>query len=239
MPSSTGSANPAEVLFTPLFVDGAVIEAVNGTLPGASKIVTFAPTLGSEPSLLNGSAAVHRIATLYNQAWTGSDPFSVLSVGGWSPVTTIGSSLRVGAEGSTVNGATSFMVQSNVHEGVLSLTFEETGAQTDHPHVIDYRVTLADGRALPDWLERPSIDLLRGHRAADAETVDLSVTAVYSDGTQLSQSVRVHALTGVIETLPGRRAAITPTLFSRQFAAEGNLSGEQSEALAAILLSVK
>ena len=98
--------------------------------------------------------------------------------------------------------------------------------------VVDFRITQADGSPLPDWLERPSGDLVQGRRAANAEIVDLTVTAIFADGREITQNMRVQAVTGDIKPLPERRAELRPRLFAEQFDAFPRLTARESELLA-------
>ena len=126
------------------------------------------------------------------------------------------------------------MVESVIHDGVISLSFEQTRVNPNR-HVVDYRVMQADGRALPDWLERPSQDLLQGHPAINAQDLELNVTAIYSDGTYVTELVRIHTSTGVIEPIRQQHSTALPKLFGEQFQAPTTLTDDESKALAKAL----
>ena len=128
-----------------------------------------------------------------------------------------------------------FVVESMIFDGVLSLAFKPNSAIAGDRQVVEYKVLRADGRPAPDWMERPALDLLQGRRSAESEQIDLSITAVLSDGSSATQTVRVHTSTGVIERIADRRTELAPKLFSEQFAAAGVLSDAQSASLAAAL----
>jgi hypothetical protein len=134
----------------------------------------------------------------------------------------------------TVGAETRFVIESLVRDGVLILTFDDRNSGRSGSEVVDYRVTRADGRALPGWLERPAVDQLTGRRPVDAETIDLKVTAIMADGTEASQSVRIQGPTGEIQPLKDRRADVIP-LFKDQFASGKHLSDNEAAELAALL----
>ena len=127
------------------------------------------------------------------------------------------------------------MVQSIVSDGVLSLSFEEAKSNTDGRHIVDYRVVRGDGHALPQWMERPSVDLVQGTRSADTETINLTITAIYSDGSDASENVRINTTDGTIQSLPRKHSNFGHKLFGKQFAGGSALAKNQREALADLL----
>ncbi|MFA5950564.1 MAG: hypothetical protein WC807_09810, partial [Hyphomicrobium sp.] len=85
--------------------------------------------------------------------------------------------------------------------------------------VVDYGVTLADGRAIPDWLQRNRKGVLSGIVPTGVSSVDLSVTVGYSDGTRDAFKIAVDPNTGEIKPLSEKRADIEiAPLFSAQLA---------------------
>ena len=194
--------------------------------------------LGAAASLLSARSAVAQAVASVDQAWHPDEGLHAghgfgSNFGSWGAESVSGFSLRFGeAVGrfAAVDGPR-FMIESHIANGVLILTFEQIG-DTKHGVVIDYHVTRVDGQALPAWLERPSIDILQGRRDPTSEVLDLRVTAILADGSQISQDVRVQTPTGGIQSLPRVRAELSPALFGDQFQTFAALSDQQSAALA-------
>jgi len=144
-------------------------------------------------------------------------------------------SIRFGeTSGSTDNaGGIGIRIESTVNDGVLTLVMEQVGGGKS-VHVVDYAITRTDGRAVPGWLERPSLDMLQGRRAADAEVLDLRVRAILSDGREIVQDVRIETPTGEIKPLPQQRSDRVP-MFDEQLSRFASLDAESAEALADVL----
>ena len=111
------------------------------------------------------------------------------------------------------------MLESLVRERTLIVRMSSTEIP-HHAHVVEYRVMLADGRALPSWLDRAGPELLIGERPADAEEIQLRVIAVLSDGTLIERDVRIQTMSGEIQALTtGKRAELVP-MFTNQIEAQ-------------------
>ncbi len=83
-----------------------------------------------------------------------------------------------------------------------------------------YSVTLADGRALPDWLAPGGKGLYFGQRPANVERIELRVVATFADGTSMTRYITIDTVSGELEPLPDKHAVLDmPRMFSRQFAA--------------------
>ena len=218
--------------------DHAVSQAING-LQGLGGLLSPDPSLSlsGEPPFISAQGIVLQVSDRLNQLWW-SDAQRIMqrdfdgNVEGHG-----GFSLRFGVKPDVAgpDGAPRFVIESLMRDGVLLLTFDEIGADRDGRHVVDYRVISADGRALPDWLERSSNSLVQGRRSANAETLDLRVTAILSDGTESTQSVRIQTRTGEIQPLDDRRSDLAPPLFRDQFRSLAHLTDRESTALAAML----
>ena len=76
---------------------------------------------------------------------------------------------------------------------------------------------------------------MQGRRAANAEIVDLTVTAIFADGREITQNMRVQAVTGDIKPLPERRAEWRRPIFAEQFDAAPMLTADEGRLLAEAL----
>ena len=129
------------------------------------------------------------------------------------------------AEDQATHGTAQVVLESLVRERTLIVRMSSTELP-GHAHVVEYRVMLADGRALPSWLDRAGPELLIGERPADAEEVQLRVIAVLSDGTVIERDVKIQTMSGEIQPLaPGKRADLMP-MFTHQI--EANLPNRQA-----------
>jgi hypothetical protein len=205
--------------------------------PVTTDIKTLQNTAYSSQSGIVG-ATVHGISPRESGFWSTTNAGDVLNAGApWRQTTFTGSSLRIDVDplASGADIGAGFLVQSIVSDGVLSLSLEENRTNADGRHIVDYRVLQADGRALPQWMERPSIDLVQGKYSADTETIDLKITAVYSDGTVVTDVVRVNTLNGTIQSLPRKHSGLGQQLFAKQFAGATTLGHTQRAVLAEML----
>ena len=79
---------------------------------------------------------------------------------------------------------------------------------------VEYRVMQADGRPLPNWLDRVGGDLIVGRHPPSVETINLRVTAILPDGRTMTRYVTIQTNTGEIQPMKDRRADAAPALFS-------------------------
>jgi hypothetical protein len=107
------------------------------------------------------------------------------------------------------------VLESLVHDRTLIVQMRSTQIPR-HAHVVEYRVQRADGRPLPNWLERIGPDVMMGARPADSERIDLKVTAILSDGTAIHQDVVIRTATGEIQPLGNPQLATALPGFSDQ-----------------------
>ena len=243
MPPATTSQTASVYQFPSIEVDGAVVAAVNGR-PGNGTTAGLGGldrqdqslSLGGEPAFGFETGAVLQESARINQLWLPNGLFAANPLrGDWNVESISGFSLRFGVDQAGTGGAPRFVVESIVRDGVLVMTFDEHSSGSSSSKVVGYRVTRPDGRVLPDWLERPSIDLLQGRPAVTMESLELRITAILADGTESSQDVRIDLSTGEIQPLHGRRADVGPPLFMDQFRAFAQLSDNDSAALATAL----
>ena len=123
------------------------------------------------------------------------------------------------------------IIESLVRDRTLILQITNTLTPGDK-RIIDYRVTRADGTALPAWLDRVGKDLLIGEHAPDEEVINLRVEAIYSDGSTAVEEVTIQTSTGEIQPLKNiQKDATPPALFKDQLKARPTLSTGQIENL--------
>ena len=96
--------------------------------------------------------------------------------------------------------------------------------------VSEYRVMQADGRPLPDWLERVGTGLLMGKRPANSEVVQLRVIAILKDGTSETREVTIQTNSGELKQLADKHAE-RQKLFSDHLKSTAMLSREQTHGL--------
>ena len=195
--------------------------------------------LGGEPPFIAADGAVlqesSRIKHLWQPALALPQPFD-FGHGALDPIS--GFSLRFGALPDST-GQPRFTIESIVRDDVLILTLADVTARDGATQVVDYRITRMDGRAIPGWLERPSVDVLQGRRSAETEVLDLRVTAILSDGTEQTQDVRINVPSGEIGPLIGRRSDIAPSLLQDQFQTTAQLSEDESADLGRLLIAAE
>jgi hypothetical protein len=208
-----------------------VINALDA--PGSLWTMDQSGTLGGEPSFLTSDGIVLAESAHINGLWQAGDMLRSPDLSSMGLGTLGGFSLRFSTT-QREPGAQSgpeVLVDSMVHNGVLTLTMEQSG-MSRNLQVVDYLVTRLDGRPIPDWLERSSIDMLQGRRAADAEVLDLRITTILSNGEAVTQDIRIQTMTGEIQPLPRQRTELSPPMFQDQFRSYASLSDRQSAALA-------
>ena len=79
------------------------------------------------------------------------------------------------------NGGTWFVVDSIIKEGVLNVLIAATTDQKGSGRTIDHTVTLADGRAVPDWLRVVRGSLI-GQPPAGLPFIDIRIQTVDEGG---------------------------------------------------------
>ncbi len=157
---------------------------------------------------------------------------------------------RIGDERFEIRGLSSFSLK--LDSGARDIVTVETFIRqqtliiklaTDRAHghleVSEWKVQRADGRPMPEWLAFTGDDLVMGERPADAERIDLRVTAILADGREVSYEVRINAVTGEIQPLGvGKRAAL-PMPFWEQIHAERMLTPDEIAPLARVLMAAE
>ena len=153
----------------------------------------------------------------------------------WDPKGMTGFSLRYTYDHGTSDGQKAEIIfESFVRDRTLILQMTSTTIP-QHASVLEYRVLQADGRPLPQWLDRAGPEVLIGQRPADVEQINLRVIAILSDGTTIEREVTVQTNSGEIQPFkPGKRAEIAP-LFSEQLAQRLLLDSKERDELALAL----
>ncbi len=78
----------------------------------------------------------------------------------------------------------------------------------------DYRLTLADGRALPEWLTKGTNGLIFAELPADVGSVDIKLSIALENGQTMTGFFTIHARTGEITDISKDQA---PEQFSSLF----------------------
>jgi len=100
----------------------------------------------------------------------------------------------------TNRGAGQFMIDTFVRDRVLFVQAFDTIAGRGFK---EFRATLGDGRALPDWISTSSDGLLLVERPSDVETVTLKITGLRENGGSMTRYVAIDTLTGEIKISNG------------------------------------
>ena len=231
-----------------LATDGIIVEtvqnagalgSVGGSL-GQSGIVDAAAnqvsSLGGLGNKASGSGvAGHIEITPVSRPWqleTLTDVQSAHVDHTWDPKGLTGFSLRFTYDQSISDGARAEIAfESFVRDGTLILQLSST-ALSGRANVVEYRVLQADGRSLPNWLDRAGPDVLIGQRPAGNETINLKVIAILSDGTNIERDVTVQTISGEIQPLKSERRSDVMPMFTDQLQTQltrGLLELEQLE----------
>ncbi|MGC4026057.1 MAG: Ig-like domain-containing protein [Mesorhizobium sp.] len=129
-----------------------------------------------------------------------------------------------------------FMVSTIMREGVLQLTILTADGERGAEIASGHTVTLADGRALPSWVEMDRGGMLIGHPPAGQAFIDLKIQAMDKDNRVIVDNVRIDLTTGVVAThTSDQRTDAGPLLFSDQTTAGIEMSIERANSLAAAL----
>ncbi len=80
--------------------------------------------------------------------------------------------------------------------GFLTLVLDERS--TRDLRAIEYAVTRVDGRAVPRWLERASLNILQSGVPVGQPMLDLRIRGIYPDGTNTVAELRIDLNTGAV-----------------------------------------
>jgi VCBS repeat-containing protein len=120
------------------------------------------------------------------------------------------------------------VVDAVVREGTIYVQITDNRGPGARDAISEYRVTQADGRALPDWLRIVQKGVLIGERPAGIETIDLAILATTADGEVIEEIVTIDLKTGEVIRKDSPAAERTGSLFSEQLTVE--LLGPEREA---------
>ncbi len=106
---------------------------------------------------------------------------------------------------------------------------------------IEYRITQANGRPLPAWIDRVGQNLLIAQRPVDVDKVTLRVVAVMPDGRPVVREVEIQGSTGEIQPLQKDRRSdlLAPKPFLQNFAQAPTYDAADIEDLARTLDDLK
>ncbi|GJD94845.1 Ig-like domain-containing protein [Methylobacterium iners] len=191
--------------------DGAVVAAVNnaGSLGGATALDAARPIITQEVNRATprGEGSLEASQD-HGQPWFSARPFLGRSV-----------DLDAGTNGG-LSRAIGIQVEAIRHHDALVVNFRDLAPSRTGATVVEYRLTSADGRPLPAWLERGGASMYWGRPPANAQAVELVAEFVMSDGTVVKRSIRIDVDNAEIRTTPtpGPEAAAPAPLFSEQAA---------------------
>lgn len=123
------------------------------------------------------------------------------------------------------------VIESLVRDQTLMVQISNT-IELGQRNILEYRITQRNGGELPKWLDKAGPDLLIGRHDAHVESIELRIEAIYSDGTHVTEDVRIDVETGEIQMLASDHAEqAAPQLFSDQFQTQPMLTDDQVEDL--------
>jgi VCBS repeat-containing protein len=125
-----------------------------------------------------------------------------------------------------------FTVDTIFNEDYLYIMPTSTGDVED----ANFSVTMADGRALPDWMTLTHGGMIIGRPPVGTVSIDIRIWGTSSEGT-ISDTIRIDLQTGtIIDHVRDRRADLGPgTLFSTQMLAEAHIGRPAGDKLWAAL----
>ena len=205
-------------VFDPLEVDGIIID----TVEGLGQIQSTTPTtavdgivvdtvnaidgLGGTASLNGGvggvATSIQDIDVLRAIADEADRVFgritSDFDVHSW-----VGFTLRmdVGSLPQLGDGDTSgeIVVDTLLRKNVLHIQISNTFDEVKKGSVSGYKVMLADGRPLPEWMSVSEKGLLLGEVPADSSPISLKIMALHPDGTVTTRFVTIYTATGEVK----------------------------------------
>jgi VCBS repeat-containing protein len=183
---------------------------------------------------LTGDGEILRTVEQINwQAWNAGSDTDATQPGERDARSALGGKIVLDA---TVDGRHHFIVvDAMIHQGTIYVQLTDGGAPVVGDAIADYRVTLADGRALPDWLRITQKGVLIGERPVSIDTVGLAILATTRDGQLIEEYVTIDLRTGEVKRTEKPEGETTGSLFSEQIMAELNDGEAEAAALLAAL----
>jgi VCBS repeat-containing protein len=238
-----------ELVTEPIEVDGIVTRTVRdvGTLDSIADSLTedgIVLAAANRVSDLNGIGALSadgvsqrlteaRLWQIERAVETGG---SGRSIDAWDAQGLTGFSLRMDLLAGTAGSASQneVIIESFVRERTLIVQISTTGGVAERT-VQEYRITEANGKPLPAWLDRAGPSLLVGQRPVELDHVDLRVTVVYTDGSFEEKAIRIETISGEIKPISLHRESSLPKPFAEQFVRTDTMTLEDAESLARAL----
>ncbi|MEM8772430.1 MAG: Ig-like domain-containing protein [Pseudomonadota bacterium] len=185
-----GAANSLRNLggLSPINADGAVLSAVNDAsslngLPGVGGFSVYTEDRIRE--------LINRVNDRFGRS---DDTGGVEGAEGFSSRTFI-----TGAASSDPSSETGqFVIDTFIRDRVLYVEAYDTIDETKSRGIKEFRATLGDGRALPEWISYSPDGLFVIDRPANVETVTLKITALREGGGYITRIVEIDTPTGEI-----------------------------------------
>jgi hypothetical protein len=127
-----------------------------------------------------------------------------------------------------------FSFEATVHNGVIYMHVVDLA----HGKIKEFRVTRADGRALPDSVQALQGGVLVMRPVGDERLIDLKITAVFEDGSVIVESVQVDLTTGSVAEVSGAQETPHAALFTDQLNGD-DLALEDAQVLVRALEALK
>ena len=209
--------------------DGVVVKAANRieSLQGLSELS------GGGSIVAQGTLSEQRLHQLA-QAFAPS--IRSVNLNDWNLQSATGFSLRFNITDNCTlaHDRVELVFESMVREHSLVLHF--TGIATDPDvEVLEYRVTQADGKPLPFWLDRAGRDAIFGKWPVSVEEIELNVTAILSDGQTISRQIRVQTNSGEIQPIDKQKLGWVPRTFTDELRMHASSQASEVQKLAAVL----
>ena len=207
--------------------DGIVVKATNRieSLQGISEFHGSGAVVAQ--SILSDARA-HQLSNTFSAAG------NVVALKDWDLQGATGFSLRFNIAGSETRSSegVELVFESLVREHSLVLHF--SGFATDSSvQVLEYRVTLADGKPLPGWLDRAGPNVIFGKWPVSIDTIELNVTAILSDGETISRQIRIQTNSGEIQPLDNQKSGWVPRTFTNDLRMHASSQRDDLQRLAA------
>ena len=230
---------------TPIGVDGVVLDTVSGfggLRSVANSISAERPVVAAvnEVQSLGGTAYLDPqagrgqvVATMVQRLEQGSQ-FALLaaSAPGGQPFEArsfLGHSSGIALKTIDMAGRLDEVrIETIRHRSMLYLQLVEQSAPRGDRDVIDYRIRMADGSPVPEWLRRIGPETYAGTPDANTGVIDMVISVVRRDGLVTEHAVRLDPATGQLSPVPGQADETLPLGLTR-----APLFTEQMQAMAA------
>jgi hypothetical protein len=131
---------------------------------------------------------------------------------------------------------TTFGIDTTINEGLLYLQLIDQS----HGKIVNYRITRADGRALPDWIRIVQGRALIAEQQGNEKIVDIKIQAILADGKIIEDVIKIDLDSGSIMHIAVKDKPVDPAeLFSDQLMQEEELKLDEETALVEALASLR